>query len=115
MSQAGAGMETTLGYVPPSVTQFSVFLDNKVGQLHDLLRTWLPRLAEGATAYLVVAKQLGADSLARWIAGELGMPCDRLATERGFRVLRVCAPGDPASDGPVPDDSAEWRALARAD
>ena len=40
MSQAGAGMETTLGYVPPSVTQFSVFLDNKVGQLHDLLRTF---------------------------------------------------------------------------
>lgn len=38
MSQAASGMETTLGFSPPSVTQFSVFLDNKVGQLHDLLR-----------------------------------------------------------------------------
>lgn len=38
MSQAASGMETTMGYVPPSVTQFSVFLDNKVGKLHDLLR-----------------------------------------------------------------------------
>jgi hypothetical protein len=40
MSQATAGSETALGFVPPSVTQFSVFLDNKVGQLHDLLRTF---------------------------------------------------------------------------
>jgi hypothetical protein len=40
MSQAAAGAETTLGFVPPSVTQFSVFLDNKVGKLHDLLRTF---------------------------------------------------------------------------
>lgn len=38
MSQSMAGAETTLGFAPPSVTQFSVFLDNKVGKLHDLLR-----------------------------------------------------------------------------
>lgn len=29
--------ETMQGYGPPSVTQFSVFLDNKVGRLYDLL------------------------------------------------------------------------------
>ncbi|MCA9307410.1 MAG: hypothetical protein KDA16_12815 [Phycisphaerales bacterium] len=29
--------ETARGYVPPSVTQFSVFLDNRVGRLLDLL------------------------------------------------------------------------------
>lgn len=38
MSQSMAGAETTMGFAPPSVTQFSVFLDNKVGKLHDLLR-----------------------------------------------------------------------------
>lgn len=57
--------------------------------LHDLLRTWLPRLEAGGTAYLVVQKNLGSDSLQRWIATELGMPCERYATSRGFRVLAV--------------------------
>ena len=57
--------------------------------LHDLLRTWLPRLEAGGTAYLVVQKNLGSDSLQRWIAAELGMPCERYATSRGFRVLAV--------------------------
>ena len=57
--------------------------------LHDLLRTWLPRLEPGGTAYLVVQKNLGSDSLQRWITAELGMPCERYATSRGFRVLAV--------------------------
>lgn len=57
--------------------------------LHDLLRTWLPRLEADGTAYLVVQKNLGSDSLQRWIASELGMPCERYATSRGFRVLAV--------------------------
>ncbi|MGE3108144.1 MAG: acetolactate synthase [Phycisphaerales bacterium] len=38
MSQMSSGMETTQGYAPPSVTQFSVFLDNRVGKLHELVR-----------------------------------------------------------------------------
>jgi hypothetical protein len=37
MSQAPTPMETAHGYSPPSVTQFSVFLTNKVGKLHDLV------------------------------------------------------------------------------
>lgn len=37
MSQASTPMETAHGYSPPSVTQFSVFLTNKVGKLHDLV------------------------------------------------------------------------------
>lgn len=40
MSQASAGAETAKGFSPPSVTQFSVFLDNRVGQLHELLRVF---------------------------------------------------------------------------
>ncbi|HEX2839406.1 MAG TPA: hypothetical protein VHN77_14915 [Phycisphaerales bacterium] len=37
MSQASMPMETAHGYSPPTVTQFSVFLHNKVGKLHDLV------------------------------------------------------------------------------
>mgnify|MGYP000964141145 CR=1 FL=1 len=38
MTQAPMPMETTMGYAPPTVTQFSVFLVNKVGKLFDLAR-----------------------------------------------------------------------------
>ena len=59
--------------------------------LHELLLRWLPRLAPGGTAWLVVQKNLGADSLQRWLAAELsaGYGVDRAATAKSFRVLRV--------------------------
>ncbi len=56
--------------------------------LHALLLTWLPRLAEGGRAVLVVGKNLGADSLQRWLV-EQGYPTTRLASAKGFRVLEV--------------------------
>ena len=56
--------------------------------LHELLLRWLPRLAPGAEAHLVVQKHLGADSLLRWLT-EHGLPTDRVSTGAGFRVLRV--------------------------
>ncbi|MBX3388832.1 MAG: hypothetical protein KF691_05195 [Phycisphaeraceae bacterium] len=40
MSQASMGYETTQGYAPPMVTQFSVFLTNKVGKLFDLVEAF---------------------------------------------------------------------------
>ena len=64
--------------------------------VHDLMRTWLPRLAPGARAHLVVGKNLGADSLQRWISDELGLPAARVSSSKGFRVLRVQQP-DPRS------------------
>lgn len=57
--------------------------------LHDLLRRWLPRLVDDAAAWLVVQKNLGADSLGRWVAAELGLTVERAASSKGFRVLRV--------------------------
>jgi len=54
--------------------------------LHALLLTWLPRLAPEGRAVLVVSKNLGADSLQRWL-GEQGYPTTRLASAKGFRVL----------------------------
>jgi 16S rRNA G1207 methylase RsmC len=60
--------------------------------LHAVLRTWLPRLAPAGLARLVVSKNLGADSLQRWLL-ENGYGCDRTASAKGFRVLEV-RPGD---------------------
>jgi 16S rRNA G1207 methylase RsmC len=87
----------------PADVRFAAIWSNppiRVGKpaLHAMLRHWLPRLAPGGTAHLVVGKQLGADSLQRWIAAELGTGGDgviaeveRVETDRGFRVLRVTA------------------------
>ncbi len=35
-----APLETTQGYVPPSVTQFGVFLSNRVGKLYELVMSF---------------------------------------------------------------------------
>lgn len=56
--------------------------------LHDMLLGWLPRLADDGRAVLVVGKNLGADSLQRWL-GDQGYPTERLASAKGFRVLEV--------------------------
>lgn len=56
--------------------------------LHDLLLRWLPRLGPDGVAHLVVGKNLGADSLQRWL-GEQGWPTQRAASSKGFRVLRT--------------------------
>jgi len=58
--------------------------------LHVLLATWIPRLRPHGVAYLVVGKNLGADSLQRWLI-DSGWPTERVASSRGFRVLRVAA------------------------
>ncbi|MFM6963129.1 MAG: class I SAM-dependent methyltransferase [Micrococcales bacterium] len=58
--------------------------------LHEILQTWLPRLAEECEAYLVVAKDLGADSLLAWLQNELPeLHSERADTDKGFRILRV--------------------------
>ena len=56
--------------------------------LHDLLLTWLPRLTPTGGARLVVGKNLGGDSLQRWLV-EQGYRCDRVASAKGFRVFEV--------------------------
>jgi 16S rRNA G1207 methylase RsmC len=56
--------------------------------LHELLLTWLPRLAPGGRAMLVVGKNLGADSLQRWLIHQ-GYPTERVASAKGFRVLET--------------------------
>ena len=68
------------------------------GSLQALLDRWLPELDDGADAWLVVQKHLGADSLQRWLVEERGWACDRIASRKGYRVLRV---GRPGSVGPA--------------
>lgn len=58
--------------------------------LHELLLRWLPKLAPGGVARLVVGRNLGADSLQRWLI-EQGFKCERTASAKGFRVLSVSA------------------------
>jgi 16S rRNA (guanine1207-N2)-methyltransferase len=81
----------------PDDVRFDVIWSNppiRVGKaaLHDLLRTWLPRLAPGGVAHLGVQRNLGSDSLQTWIRTELAMPCTRLTSSKGFRVLEVSQP-----------------------
>jgi 16S rRNA A1518/A1519 N6-dimethyltransferase RsmA/KsgA/DIM1 with predicted DNA glycosylase/AP lyase activity len=58
--------------------------------LHELLRSWLPRLESGGRAMLVVQKQLGADSLLAWIQAEFpDLTASRFSTDKGFRVLEI--------------------------
>ena len=56
--------------------------------LHDLLATWLDRLAPEGRAHLVVHHHLGSDSLARWL-GERGHGVTRLQSRSGYRLLEV--------------------------
>jgi 16S rRNA (guanine1207-N2)-methyltransferase len=58
--------------------------------LHELLLTWLPRLAPGGVARLVVGKNLGADSLQTWLNAN-GFTCERTASAKGFRLFAVTA------------------------
>jgi 16S rRNA G1207 methylase RsmC len=91
------GVRAGTGDSVPADARFDVLWSNppiRVGKavLHDLLRTWLPRLAPEGRAHLVVQKNLGSDSLQRWVEVELGMPCTRAASVKGFRVLEVRQP-----------------------
>lgn len=96
--EAGGRVVATRPEDVPDDLRFDLIWSNppiRVGKaaLHEMLRVWLPRLGAGGTAYLVVQKNLGSDSLQRWIDDEggalEGLHCDRHESARGFRVLRV--------------------------
>jgi 16S rRNA (guanine1207-N2)-methyltransferase len=56
--------------------------------LHELLDTWLGRLDTGGKALLVVQKNLGADSLHRWLEGR-AWSVTRLGSRVGYRLLEA--------------------------
>jgi len=57
-------------------------------ELHKMLLRWLSRLAPDGTAWFVIGKNLGGDSLQRWLTDQ-GYPSDRVGSAKGFRVLRT--------------------------
>lgn len=87
----------------PAHIQFSEIWSNppiRVGKsvLHDLQLTWLPRLVPGASAFQVVQKNLGADSLQAWLnstfssvdpRAKMHANTVRIASSKGFRVLET--------------------------
>lgn len=59
--------------------------------LHEMLQLWIPRLAPGGSAFLVVQKNLGSDSLQKWLESEFttGFEVSRLTSVKTFRILKV--------------------------
>lgn len=66
-------------------------------ELHGMLEQWIPRLDERSDAWLVVQRNLGSDSLQRWLGATFprGYSVHRAATGRGYRVLKVRRHGTP--------------------
>lgn len=62
-------------------------------ELHAILTKWLPRLEPGSDAWLVVQRNLGSDSLHRWIEATIPeLTTTRAGISKGFRVLRAHRP-----------------------
>lgn len=80
--------------VPPDV-RFAAIWSNppiRIGKaaLHALLAQWLDRLEPDGRATLVVSRNLGADSLHRWLE-QRGHGVERIGSRRGYRLLLVTA------------------------
>lgn len=95
---ASLGITTIRAVTPdqvPADLRFGTIWSNppiRVGKLvlHELMRTWLPRLKYDASARLVVQRNLGADSLITWIAAELSpLTAQKSSSAKGFRVIEV--------------------------
>jgi 16S rRNA (guanine1207-N2)-methyltransferase len=81
--------------VPDDITLMTIWSNPPIrvgkNELHSMLMRWLPRLEPGTDAWLVVQRNLGSDSLHRWLQAELpdSFAVTRAATSKGFRVLRA--------------------------
>lgn len=81
--------------VPDDVTFMTIWSNPpiRVGkhELHGLLEHWLPRLESGCDGWLVVQRNLGSDSLHRWLQATFPDTFSfvRAATNKGYRVLRA--------------------------
>jgi 16S rRNA (guanine1207-N2)-methyltransferase len=58
--------------------------------LHGLMEKYLPMLVPGGTAWMVIQKQLGAESFQKWLTERFSdFEVERVANDKGYRVLRV--------------------------
>lgn len=77
----------------PAEVRFRRIVSNppiRIGKaaLHRLLTHWLDRLTDDGEAWLVVNRNLGADSLATWLVDH-GYRVERVRSRQGYRILRV--------------------------
>ncbi|WP_339621683.1 methyltransferase [uncultured Salinibacterium sp.] len=81
--------------VPEDITFMSIWSNPPIrvgkNELHNILLKWLPRLELDADAWLVVQKNLGSDSLQRWMEATFpdNFSFTRAAANKGYRVLRA--------------------------
>jgi 16S rRNA (guanine1207-N2)-methyltransferase len=91
---SGQVITATPDEVPPDVLFDEIWSNPpiRIGkpELHAMLTRWLPRLTPDGTAWLVVARHLGSDSLQEWLRAQ-GYQAQRYASQKGYRVLRVAA------------------------
>jgi 16S rRNA G1207 methylase RsmC len=89
-----SNIRTVLPAEVPNDIRFSGIWSNppiRVGKqaLHEILNEWLPKLEVGCDAYLVVSKDLGADTLLKWLQTNFeSLASERVDTAKGFRILR---------------------------
>lgn len=59
--------------------------------LHEILNLWIKKLVKGGTSRLVVQKNLGSDSLHKWLMEEFSPEFEstRIDSSKTFRVLKV--------------------------
>lgn len=91
-----SNIRTALPEQLPEDMKFSGIWSNppiRIGkkELHALLLRWLPRLEKEAEAFLVVQKNLGSDSLQKWLSEEFsdGYEVSRHTSIKTYRVLKV--------------------------
>lgn len=93
MSQSSIPQSTSQAFSPPSVTQFSVFLDNKVGKLLELLKLFddstgcqvCAFTVQEASDYAVIRILPNSSSVARRILKDQGLTF----SERQLLIVEV--------------------------
>ena len=96
---AAVGVENVRAVTPDAVPEdvsFATIWSNppiRIGKeaLHGMLEKWMPRLEQGADAWLVVQRNLGSDSLHRWmdVAFEASLVTTKEEISKGYRVLKA--------------------------
>jgi 16S rRNA (guanine1207-N2)-methyltransferase len=104
LNAAAAGLTNVRCCAPadvPAELTFATIWSNppiRVGgdTLHGLLTEWLDRLEVDATGWLVVKRNLGADSLATWLSSA-GFPTVRSRSKKGYGILAARRSGPRSS------------------
>lgn len=74
-------------------TRFDLIVSNPPvrigkGPMQDLTKRWLDRLSDDGVAYLVMAKNLGADSYINWL-NQAGFAARKAHSKKGYRIIEV--------------------------